>query len=418
MKIIKSNIIYSIDKDTLRTMENGYLGYENGVVKFAEQTLPKEYADLEVEDYTDNLLIPGFVDMHTHAPQFENIGLGMDKPLLDWLNEYTFPTEAKYKDPDYAKEMYKECVHRIMKSGTTRVCFYGTVHKDSCQILIDQMRAAGLKGYVGKINMDMNCPDDLKETTEKSIEDTKIFYEHNMDNADIKPIITPRFAVSCSDDCLKGLGEIAKQYDAPIQTHINESKREIAFVAELFPQYKSYADVYDKTNLLNDKTLMAHCIHMSEDDITMFLDRGVWAVHCPQSNSNLSSGTMPLKNLLDRGVKIGLGTDVSGGNDTSMIKTMLNAMQLSRIRHSQDADEEILTVKEAFYLATKSGGRYFGKVGVFEPGYEFDALIINDQILSAKRGLSLKQRLERLIFCGDSRNIVKRFISGRVVGDK
>lgn len=415
MKIIKSNIIYSIDKDTLRTIENGYIGYENSKVVFAEDSLPKEYSDAEVLDYSDNLLIPGFVDMHTHAPQFENIGLGMDKPLLDWLNQYTFPTEAKYADGSYAREMYKECIKRVIKNGTTRVCFYGTIHKQSCQILVEEMNAAGLKGYVGKINMDMNCPDDLMEDTGQSIEDTKAFYEANKDNADVHPIITPRFAVSCSEQCLKGLGEIAKQYDVPIQSHINESKREIAFVAELFPEYKSYADVYDKNNLLNDKTLMAHCIHMSEDDISLFLERGVWAIHCPQSNSNLSSGTMPLKNMMARGVKIGLGTDVSGGNDTSIIKTMLSAMQLSRIRHSQDNDEEILTVKEAFYLATKSGGRYFGKVGTFEPGYEFDALIINDQILSAKRGLSLKQRLERLIFCGDSRNIVKRFISGTEV---
>ncbi len=415
MLIIKGNIIYSKDKNNLVTVRNGYIGVKNNLIEFAGSQLPDEYKNYEVTDYGDMLIIPGFNDMHTHAPQYENIGIGMDEELLDWLNDYTFPTEARYKDTEYARRMYEKVVEKVIKSGTTRVVFFGTVHKDSCQVLIDVMREKGLRGYVGKVNMDAHCPESLIENSADSIKDSIEFYKNNMGNNDILPIITPRFAPSCTERTLKELGEIAKEYNAPVQSHINESEAEIEWVAQLFPDYENYADVYKKNNLLNDKTLMAHCIHMKDEEIELFSELGVWAIHCPQSNCNLSSGIMPLKKLMNSGVKIGFGTDVSGGNDISIIKTMQSAMQISRLRHAADNHNSILTLREAFYIATKLSGSYFGSVGSFEKGYEFDALVIDDKGISQKENLTLEKRLERFIFAGDDRNIFKRYIAGREV---
>ena len=277
------------------------------------------------------------------------------------------------------------------------------------------MRKRGLRGYVGKVNMDANCPDYLIENSEDSIAETIKFYNDNKDNDDVKPIITPRFVPSCTAKTLEGLGKIAKQHHAPIQSHVNETINEIKWVKQLYPDYANYTAVYDENNLLNDKTIMAHCIHMKEEEIKLFTDKSVFACHCPQSNANLSSGIMPVKNWIKRGIKVGLGTDVSGGNDTSILKTVVLAIQLSRIRYHNDESEGYMSLAEAFYLATKGGGSYFGKVGSFETGYEFDALVIDDKSISMRDDVDILDRLSRFIYSGDDRNIETRYIFGKEV---
>jgi guanine deaminase len=415
MLIIKGNLVFTPTKDMIETIENAYIGVLDGVIAFVSKQLPNEYKDTSIIDYGDKLIIPGFCDLHTHAPQFENIGLCMDEKLLTWLEKLTFPTEAKYKDAKYAKKMYTNVVSKMITQGTTRAVFFATVHADACQALVDVMREYGMRGYVGKVNMDANCPDYLIEDADDSISETVRFYESNMKNTDIKPIITPRFVPSCTQKTLERLGELAKKYDAPVQSHINETINEIKWVGELYPNYQSYSDIYDKNNLLNAKTVMAHCIHMKEKEVSLFANKGVVACHCPQSNANLASGIMPIKKWMDKGMKVAFGTDVSGGNDISILKTMVLAIQLSRIRFYQDASEGYLSLSEALYIATKGGGSYFGKVGSFEKGYEFDALIVDDSDISIKDNLSLEQRTARFIYGGDDRNIVKRYIFGKEV---
>jgi len=413
MQIIKANLIYTKRFGELTVMDKGYVGIENGAVVFVSDLVPKAYQDVIVTDYGNQLLIPGFCDLHTHAPQFENIGLGMNLKLLPWLEQLTFPTEAKYADSDYAKKMYRQVIRNVLRMGTTRVVFFSTVHTQSAQILIDLMEEVGLCGFVGKVNMDDNCAQSIRENTQVSIDETRTFYEKNKDNIGVKPIITPRFVPSCTRPLLKGLGELVVDYDAPIQSHINENIEEIEWVAQLHPEADSYADVYDRFGLFTNRTLMAHCVHMTPEETQLMAKNGVMAVHCPHSNSNLSSGIMPLKQLINQGVKAGLGTDVSGGNALSIAQTMVLAMQLSRLRYQQNPKEGYLSFEEAFYLATKGGGSFFGKVGSFEPGYMFDALVIDDSNLGVDSAKDSAERLRRFVYAGDDRNIVKRYINGK-----
>lgn len=415
MFIVKGNLAFTSNKDNITTIDNGYIGVKDGKVVFADEDLPKKYKNNEIIDYGDKLIIPGFCDLHTHAPQFENIGLGMNIKLLPWLKSLTFPTEAKYKDVDYAKKMYTRVVKDLYKFGTTRAVLFASIHLKSTQLLLDMMTKAGLKGYVGKVNMDDNCPDTLIENTQKSIEDTRKYFEQNKGDIPVKPILTPRFAPSCTKELMEGLGSIAREYNAPIQSHINENLDEIKWVAYLFPNSKHYADVYDGFGLLNEKTLMAHCIHMKKEEIDLFLERGVYAVHCPHSNCNISSGKMPLKSLIKKGIKAGFGSDISGGHAVSIPKTMVLAMQIAKLRFQENPDEGFLKMSEAFYLATKGGGSFFGKVGSFEEGYEFDALVIDDNSLAERDDLSIEERLEKFIYIGDDRNIIKRYISGKEI---
>jgi guanine deaminase len=411
--IVKGNIAFTKTSDYLTIIENGYIGVKDGMVLFVSSILPKEYEKSDIVDYGDKLIIPGFCDLHAHAPQFENIGLGMNMKLLPWLKSLTFPTEAKYQDVDYAKKMYARVVNDLYRFGTTRAVLFSSVHVESTQLLLDMMTKAGLKGYVGKVNMDDNCPDFLIEDTQKSLEDTRMFFENNRGDIPVKPILTPRFVPSCTEAMMRGLGEIAREYNAPIQSHINENLDEIKWVAYLYPESKHYADVYDGFNLLNEKTLMAHCIHMSDEETELFIERGVYAVHCPHSNCNISSGMMPLKILMGKGMKAGIGSDVSGGHAVSIPKSIVLAMQIAKLRYQANPEEGFLKLSEALYLATKGGGSFFGKVGSFEEGYEFDALVIDDDNLKVRDDLTTEQRLEKYIYIGDDRNIIHRYVYGK-----
>ena len=292
---------------------------------------------------------------------------------------------------------------------------FTTIHKQTTQVLVDMMEKSGICAYVGKVNMDSNCPEFLCEDTEKSLAETRAFYERNKDNQNVKPILTPRFVPTCSREMLKGLGALAAEYYAPIQSHINENLDEIRWVGELFPEAEHYADVYDKYGLLNDKTLMAHCIHMKPEEIKLLAERGVYAVHCPQSNVNLASGMMPLKPMMEHGVKIGFGSDVSGGHAVNMAEIMVLAMQVSKLRYQQRPEEGFLSFAEAFYIATKGGGSFFGKVGSFETEYEFDALVIDDTSLGKSGKSDMAERLSRFVYKGDDRNIIARFIKGKLI---
>jgi len=416
MYIIKGDLIFSKDRDSLNCIKDGYIGVENGYIEFVDNQIPSEYKNISILDYSNKLIIPGFCDLHTHAPQFENIGLGMDKQLLPWLNNHTFPTEARYSDVDYAYKRYEYVVEKLIQSGTTRACIFGTIHKQSCQVLINLMQQKGIRGYVGKVNMDINSPEYLIEDSNASIQDTLDFYNSNKDNEDVKPIITPRFAPSCKEDTLAKLGEIVKEFNIPVQTHMDENLNEIKWVEELFPNYTTYADVYEKNNLLSNRTVMAHCIYLKDSELEVLNQRGVYIAHCPHSNANLASGIMPAKPYLEKGLKIGFGSDVSGGNEIGILKSMVLSLQLSKIRHHFYPDESTLSVNEAFYMATKSGGEFFGKVGTFENNYEFDALVIDDNDLTINNDLSLEQRLSRFVFAGDDRNIIKRYCFGKEVG--
>lgn len=411
--ILKGNIIFTPSPDQFVVLPNSYLVIDNGIVREIIETLPEKYAKYEIEDYGDRLLIPGFVDLHTHAPQFSQRGLGLDLQLLEWLKDYTFKEESRFAETAYGAKVYKKFATEVVKQGTTRVVVFATIHKESSQILFDVLLDKGIGAYVGKVNMDCNCPASLREDTQVSLTETEELIQKWAGNPLVKPIITPRFAITSTKKLLAGLGELALKYNVPVQSHLSENKEEVKMVAELFPEEQAYHKVYDRYNLFGQTpTLMAHCIHLTEEAIEVMKNNGVVAVHCPDSNLNLASGIMSVRKLLLAGVKVGLGTDIGAGHDLFMPRTIVRAIQMSKALYSVDKSQKPLTLAEVFYMGTKGGGSFFGKVGSFEVGYSCDVLVIENSLEDGE-GKSLVERLQEFIYTGDVSNIVARYIAGR-----
>lgn len=414
--ILKGNIIFTPTPDEFVVFPNSYLVTCDGIIQEVIETLPGKYENCKVQEYGDRLLIPGFVDLHTHAPQFNQRGLGLDLQLLEWLENYTFKEESRFCEAAYAAKVYENFALELLKQGTTRVAAFATIHKASCQVLFDILVEKGIGAYVGKVNMDCNCPDSLREDTQLSLEETEELIQSWAGNSLVKLIITPRFAITSTKELLAGLGKLAIKYSLPVQSHLSENRAEVQMVAELFPEQKDYHKVYDYYQLFGQTpTLMAHCIHLTDEAVTSMRDNKVVAVHCPDSNLNLSSGIMPVRKLLTAGVQVGLGSDIGAGHDLFMPRTMLKAVQMSKAIYSVDNSQKPLTLVEAFYLGTKGGGKFFGKVGSFEPGYSCDVLVIDDAV-GRVEGHSLIERLQRFIYTGDSSNIIARYVAGREIG--
>lgn len=407
MKAYKGNIVYTKNRNKFEIVEDGYILVDNK--KIIEVTDKKP--NCEIVDWTGKIIIPAFNDIHVHAPQYPNKGLGYDEELLPWLNTYTFPTEAKYKDIEFADKIYKEFINNLWKNGIMRSVIFSTLHEEGTIKLFDLLKESNLSAYVGKVNMDRNSNDDLTETKEDSIEITKRIIDKYKDEEKIKPIITPRFVPSCTDDLMEELSELIKETKLPVQSHLSENRGEVAWVKELHPNSEDYASVYNKYNMFGQTpTVMAHCVYCTENEKKLLKENGVFVAHCPTSNLNLMSGIAPIKEYLDRGIKVGLGTDVSGGHTFNIMQVMVSAIQSSKMHWLYvNENKEPLTIEEAFYLATKGGGEFFGKVGSFEKDYLFDALVVEIE------GESIKDKIEKLIYNGDDRNILVRYIDGEEV---
>ncbi len=398
IRILKGQIIYTKFKDDFLVYKNHYLVAVNDIIDDIYEILPEKYSNCEVEDHRESLIIPSFSDLHVHASQYMQMGLAMDLELLEWLVTYTFKEESKFWDITYSKMVYERFVRDIYRKGTRRVSIFGTIHKNSTMILFEEMKKSGLMGYVGRGNMDRNAVKNLEEDTLTSIRDTFELIIRYKDDPMVKPIITPRFSPTCSEQMLKKLGDLANDFNIPVQSHLAENEEEVAWVKELFPDFKTYADTYDKFGLFgNTKTLMAHGIHLQKREIEMVKEKDVYLVHCPSSNLNLSSGMMKVVELLDQGVKVVLGTDVGGGNTLSIPKTMVAAVQCSKVLKQQGVTKRHLKLSEAFYMATKGGGSFFGEYGSFEPGYFLDPLIIETDSLMETL-LTPLERLQRYIY--------------------
>nr|WP_295733762.1 amidohydrolase family protein [uncultured Intestinibacter sp.] len=419
MKLIKGSFIYSIDKDNIEIKENQYLLIRDGKSEEFYEEIPSRLKNIQIEDYGDNIIIPGLIDLHIHAPQYAFRGMGMDMQLLDWLNTYAFKEEGKYRDLEYAKKQYSKFVSDVKNSATTRLSIFATLHKDATIMLMDMLEEAGIKAYVGKVNMDRNSPEFLTEDTLKSKEDTIEWLEDTKDRyKNIKPILTPRFIPSCTDNLMEEIKQINNIYNIPVQSHLSENKSEIEWVAELHPDTKNYAEAYDKYNLFgkNNKTIMAHCVHCPDDELELIKQNNVVVAHCPQSNANLTSGIAPIKNMLSMGINVGLGSDIAAGSSLSIFRAMSDAVQVSKLRESLTGQKnQTLTLTEVFYLGTKGGGKFFGDVGSFEKGYEFDAVVLNDKSFGDNSDFTLKERLERIIYLSDDRNIVAKYVAGNKI---
>lgn len=417
MKIYKANILFTPTPERFQIIPNGYIVVnEKGIVEQVCDTLPQQYAHEYVIDYGDKLLIPAFNDLHLHAPQYRNNGIAMDMELLPWLNTYTFPEEMKFSDPEYARHIYKRFVHELWMQGTLRSSIFGTIHKDATMILAELLQQAGLGAYVGLVAMNRNSPADLTNTVQQAVRDTEELDDRLGRDGLVKAIVTPRFVPSCTEDMMRALGNLAQRRQLPVQSHLSENRSEIDWVKELEPDSTCYGDAYYKYGLFGQTpTLMAHCVYTNAMETQMMRDNGVCVVHCPTSNYNIASGMSPIRYFLNHGIHVALGTDIAAGHYMSMLRIIQYAIQNSKLIYAQTQGEmPFLSLSEAFYLATKSGGAFFGKVGSFEPGYAFDALVIDDSYLNFDH-YTLEQRIERFIYIGDDRDIRVRYCQGKML---
>ena len=416
---LKGDIVYSKDLNKISENMNSYLLCIDGESAGVYKKLPDKYKGIKVFDYTGKLIIPGLVDIHLHAPQYAFIGLHMDLELLEWLKKYTFPVEARYKDIDFAKKAYDIFANDLKYLPTTRFSIFATIHNDATLYLMKKLDSIGFKGYVGKVNMDTNSPRYLSESTKNSIKNTLAWLEKCSDLKRIKPIITPRFIPSCSKDLLTSLSRIVSKYNLPVQSHLSENENEIKWVKELYKGVKSYEEAYDNYGLLGTvtNTIMAHYVWPDKKAIKLMKNRNVFVAHCPSSNMNLASGIAPIGMYLKNNIKVGLATDVAGGSYLSMFRTIEDTITSSKIRKKLiDNTVDSVTFTQAFYLATIGGGEFFGKVGSFDKGYEFDAIVLDESHIPTvlMDELSLAERLERFIYRPKDK-VLTKFIAGKKI---
>ncbi|OSD08585.1 Metallo-dependent hydrolase [Trametes coccinea BRFM310] len=454
--------------------------------------LSLEDVDL-VELKLGEFLMPGFIDTHIHAPQVPNIGSGQQYELLDWLEHVTFPMEARFEDEHFARRAYTSVIKRTIDYGSTTCCYYGTLHLEGTKALAEVIHKYGQRAFVGKCNMDRNSPPNYVEpSAAASLAATRALIAHiralppppgRAGEPLVRPILTPRFAISCSHELLAGLGALAAEDPAlHIQTHISENAGEIRFTKELFPPASlpkppaplpsngatgeakvvkngkklesTYAGVYDAFGLLRRNTVLAHAVHLEDEEVEIIKAREAGISHCPTSNFNLRSGCARIGMLLDHGIKVSLGTDVSGGFSPSILSAVQHASMCSKVVATQARTppppgtrftDRQLPVPTLLYLATQGGADVCDigeRVGSLAPGKAFDALVVSVRsdvgnpatwgvdmdlelgVREAELGedeseeVELESFLERFLFCGDDRNVRRVYVQGRLIGGK
>lgn len=418
MKVYRGNILYTPVMNEFTVYRKGYVVEKDGKVAYAGQSLAEEYKNEEIIDFGDALIIPGFNDIHVHAPQWCNAGIGFSMELLPWLSTYTFPAEANFNDIDFAEKEYTRFINELLKNGTTRACMFASRHLEATKILFNLVNKSNMGAMIGKVNMNRNCIKELQEDTYESLLETeeiiKWVSENFSDNRNLSYILTPRYVPCSSVELMKGLADIQKKYNLPVQSHLDENRDEVSWVKQLHPECKNFADVYAEYGLMpEEKTIMAHCIYMNEEEKRLLKEKKVLVAHCAMSNADLSSGIMPLRQYLNEGLNVAIASDMGGSHSVSMKEHIVATINTSKLYWLTHPEDKPITFAEGFYLATKAGGSFFGKVGSFEEGYEFDALVIDDSKIRTGINHSITERLERFVYTGSSDCIIRRFVSGK-----
>uniref|UniRef100_A0A069DTH7 Guanine deaminase n=1 Tax=Panstrongylus megistus TaxID=65343 RepID=A0A069DTH7_9HEMI len=423
-------VVHSFKNDEITIIEEAAITVSNGKItsiNLNSKTEDKSINATIIRLKKGQFLCPGLIDLHIHASQFPNICLGMDKPLLEWLRTYTIPLEKKYNDINFAEKIYNYIVNTTLKCGTTTACYYATIYRQSTEKLAQIASDLGQRALIGKVNMNQNSVLDYVETTEDSLKETEEFIQSvkKLNDPLIEAVITPRFAVSCDMDLLKGLGALASKHHLYIQTHVSENKEEVDFVSKLFPESKNYSEIYDKANLLTTKTILGHGVYLTNEEHTLLSGKGVAIAHCPNSNTMLQSGECDVRTLWKNGINVGLGTDVAGGCNPSIIDTMRSALANSLHISFHNQNHIPLNYHEVFYMATLGGAQALRKdhlIGNFVEGKEFDALIVDMNIGSSLSGSlqehTLLELVQKFIYSGDDRNIDSVYVKGKLVSSK
>ncbi len=396
---------------------DGMLVLEDGCVRACgsrEELEPALPAGTQVEDHSGSLIVPGFVDTHIHFPQLDMIA-SFGEQLLDWLERYTFPEEAKFADPAHAAECADFFLNELLRNGTTTALVYGTVHKESVDALFEAAFERGMRIVAGKALMDRNVPEAVRDTAESGDHDSRELISKWHGKGRLGYAVTPRFAPACSDEQLTRAGKLlAEVPDLLMHTHMSENTAEIDWVKKLYPEATDYLDVYAKFGLLTDRSIFAHCIHLKGDEFQRMAEHGAAISYCPTSNLFLGSGLFNLKDAEKYGIKVGVGTDVGAGTSFSMLQTLNEAYKVCHLKGHK------LEPYKSFYLATLGGARALNmgdKVGNFEVGKEADFLVLDmaaTPLLERrlKHCRSLDETLFVLSMLGDDRVIGHTYIAG------
>jgi len=379
-------------------------------------------ASTEVRQTADSLgpsslITPGFVDTHLHAPQLEMIG-SYGGHLLEWLNRYTFPTEAKFSQAAHARTVAVALFDQLLRNGTVTALLFSTIHREATQIFFEEAERSGFRGIIGKTMMDRNATPELTEDPVRSYEESRELLMTWHGRGLLRYAITPRFAPTSTPQLLEAAGKLKAEFpDAYVHTHVSENANEVEWVAELFPELSSYAGVYDRYGLLSSRTILAHGVHLTDHELRLLRLRETRIAHCPNSNLFLGSGLFPLRRVLDCGVKVGLGSDIGAGTTPSMFSAMSDAYKVQQVRGVS------LSPFQLWYLATLGGAEVLSmasETGSLSAGKDADFLILDLQATSllslrTRHASSIEDLLAGLVFMGDERVVRRSFIKGREV---
>lgn len=382
-------------------------------------------------------LLPGFIDLHVHAPQWAQSGTALDIPLYDWLNTYTFPLESKFSDLHFAKKVYDDVVSTLLANGTTTALYFATVHKEASILLAQICADKGQRGLVGKVVMDdpEGNPEYYRDAdTHTALVDTEEFILAVQElskstKQGVYPVVTPRFIPSCTNEALQGLGELAAKYDTYVQSHCSESDWAHGYVQERFNKNDAFA-LHD-FGLLRDKSVMAHCNFLAEADVDLFVETGTAIAHCPISNAYFANSVIPVAHFHSKGVEMGLGSDISGGFSPSLFDNIRQAVMSSRMLedgvnpalHAQDrgVPKSRITINQAFYLATAGGGESLSlPIGRIEEGYVWDVQVIDTRISSAPLPIfdeheNLQDIFQKMMYLARPEHIREVWVQGEQV---
>jgi guanine deaminase len=420
----KGRILNPLSYTELEDIPDGALTVKEGkIIKYGTF---KEHTEPNVVDFGDKVIAPGLIDTHVHLPQYDVVAMdGYERP--EWLDNYIFPAEKRFESTEVAREASARFFTDLKANGTTTACVYGTVHKDSTDVAFEEARRSGLRIFMGKVMMDQNSPEFLQEKTADSLETSEELCKkwHRKERGKLNYVFTPRFAPMCSLDLMKQVSKLAMKYDAYIQTHLSEDRGELRLVKALFPNYRNYTHVYESANLLTRKTIMAHCIYLDDDEISMLRKYSTKVAHCPSSNFFLKSGIFNAARITDAGLDVGLGSDAGGGPNLSMLREMCNACYTSKVNYIlSEGKSNSIDSTFAFYLATMGGAKVLGLehvVGNFSIGKEADFIVVDaDKIdpLKNSRGRKGKEMLSQLVHRGDDRVVSATYVQGVKVHGK
>ena len=423
----RASMIYSIADPAEVGLEESYRYFEDGLmiveegriaaIGNAEEMLKDLPSDMQITHYPDALIAPGFIDTHIHFPQTGMIA-SYGEQLLDWLNNYTFPTEQNFEDGEHASDVANIFLTELLRNGTTTALVFGTVHPQSVDAFFEASEARNLRMIAGKVMMDRNAPEALTDTPESSYRDSKALIERWHGKGRLHYAVTPRFAPTSSDEQLAAAGQLLREYpDLYMHTHLSENTNEIAWVKELFPEQNGYLDVYDHFELLGERSVFAHGVHLCDDECKRIAETDSTIAFCPTSNLFLGSGLFNLPKMEAHKIKVGLGTDVGAGTSFSILQTLNEAYKVMQLQGVK------LHPFKSLYLATLGGAKALkldDKIGSLEPGSEADFIVMDyncTPLMSyrMKQAKSLEERLFVLMTLGDDRAIKETFAMGESV---